>query len=506
MKTIILLSWWITLLVPTLSAQNVGISADGSLPDPHAMLDIKAADKGLLVPRTSTSTRLGIPNTKGLLLYDTTTSSFWYNDGSSWNNLAGGWLLNGNSNTDPSTNFIGTTDAQPFAVRVNNNPAGYLDVGFPFNSTWGYQTLQLNNGGQANTAFGYQAMQGNSTGFNNTGAGASSLLHNSTGAYNTACGANSLLLNSDGNSNTAVGEKALHNNTTGSANTAVGSGAMFSSLADDNTAVGFQALYSASGINAYNNVAIGWQALYSNTNGQVNTATGANSLHANTDGSDNCALGTNALEANTTGSDNIAIGAQAMYFNKTGSDNVAIGSGATCGDGQVNSIAIGHNANATASNTIRLGDNNITDVISTGSFHVPSDRRLKFNIEQNVKGLDFILKLVPVTYQLNIRQMNALRSASYQPESALDADAVRAAMQVRRSGFIAQDVEQASLEVDYPFDAIHKPVNQKDFYSLNYAQFVVPLVKATQELFEENRALKAKLSSMEERLEALEKR
>ena len=83
------------------NAQNIGISSDGSLPDPHAMLDIKAADKGLLIPRTSTSTRLLIPNTKGLLLYDTTTSTFWFNDGAQWQQIS-----NGSSALNGTTNYI----------------------------------------------------------------------------------------------------------------------------------------------------------------------------------------------------------------------------------------------------------------------------------------------------------------------------------------------------------------------------------------------------------------
>ena len=46
------------------NAQNIGISSDGSTPDPHAMLDIKASDKGLLIPRTSTTTRTTHPKYK----------------------------------------------------------------------------------------------------------------------------------------------------------------------------------------------------------------------------------------------------------------------------------------------------------------------------------------------------------------------------------------------------------------------------------------------------------
>ncbi len=81
------------------SGQNIGINADGSTPDVNAMLDIKAANKGLLIPRTSTVTRVTIPNTKGLLVYDTTTSTFWFNDGNTWQQISNGSsALNGTVN------------------------------------------------------------------------------------------------------------------------------------------------------------------------------------------------------------------------------------------------------------------------------------------------------------------------------------------------------------------------------------------------------------------------
>ena len=112
MKRILHFAFSVTLLISStrnVNAQNIGISSDGSLPDPHAMLDIKAADKGLLIPRTSTTTRLLIPNTKGLLLYDTTTSTFWFNDGTQWQQISNGIsALNGTTDyiakfTSPST-------------------------------------------------------------------------------------------------------------------------------------------------------------------------------------------------------------------------------------------------------------------------------------------------------------------------------------------------------------------------------------------------------------------
>ena len=56
------------------------------------------------------------------------------------------------------------------------------------------------------------------------------------------------------------------------------------------------------------------------------------------------------------------------------------------------------------------------------------------------------------------------------------------------------------------------PKNDKDFYGLRYAQFVVPLVKAVQELNEkldqkqaENDQLRAMLLELEKRIAKLEK-
>src|SRR6185369_5676913 len=116
---------WLTALLFTgmlTSAQNIGINVDGSSPNANAMLDIKSGNKGLLIPRMDSNARKLIPDTKGMLVYDTTTSSFWFNTGSSWQNLATGvgWSLNGNSGTNGATNFIGTTDNTSLKIKVNN--------------------------------------------------------------------------------------------------------------------------------------------------------------------------------------------------------------------------------------------------------------------------------------------------------------------------------------------------------------------------------------------------
>ena len=43
-------------------------------------------------------------------------------------NGALGWLLTGNSGTNPAINFLGTTDNIPFNVRVNNLRSGLIEI------------------------------------------------------------------------------------------------------------------------------------------------------------------------------------------------------------------------------------------------------------------------------------------------------------------------------------------------------------------------------------------
>src|SRR4051812_48108637 len=124
MKSFWVLVFCLVVFPPYTYAQSVAINTDGSLPNTGAILDVKSNVKGMLLPRTSTSSRLAIVNpAKGLVLYDTTASGFWFNTGSSWMQLLAGnsgWALTGNAGSNPSTNFIGTSDGQPLRFRVNN--------------------------------------------------------------------------------------------------------------------------------------------------------------------------------------------------------------------------------------------------------------------------------------------------------------------------------------------------------------------------------------------------
>jgi hypothetical protein len=64
------------------AAQNVGIGTNN--PNPYAMLEIKDSARGLLIPRMDSTRRKNIPHIKGMMVFDTTTGSFWMNTGTAW--------------------------------------------------------------------------------------------------------------------------------------------------------------------------------------------------------------------------------------------------------------------------------------------------------------------------------------------------------------------------------------------------------------------------------------
>ncbi len=121
-----------TLASSLTQAQGVGINNDNTDPNPSAMLDVKSTNKGLLIPRMSSTQRAAITSpAKGLMVFDNQTNSFWYFNGTAWTQFLGGVdndnqtlglsgtnlsIVGGNSvnlsglNTDNQTlNFSGTT-------------------------------------------------------------------------------------------------------------------------------------------------------------------------------------------------------------------------------------------------------------------------------------------------------------------------------------------------------------------------------------------------------------
>ena len=80
-----------SLLTSLLFAQNQNVGIGTATPDSSAMLDVRSTDKGILVPRLTTSQREAISNVaNGLLVYDTETNSFWFFQDNDWEELVGG--------------------------------------------------------------------------------------------------------------------------------------------------------------------------------------------------------------------------------------------------------------------------------------------------------------------------------------------------------------------------------------------------------------------------------
>lgn len=117
----------------TKTQAQVGIGT--TAPNADAQLDITSTNRGLLLPRVAlTNTTSPAPLTAdvaGMIVYNTATAGdvtpgFYYNDGAIWVRLGAGgaasndWTITGNTGTNATTNFIGTTDAVDVVMRSNN--------------------------------------------------------------------------------------------------------------------------------------------------------------------------------------------------------------------------------------------------------------------------------------------------------------------------------------------------------------------------------------------------
>jgi trimeric autotransporter adhesin len=346
-------------------------------------------------------------------------------------------------------------------------------------------------------------------------------------AANTATGFYALSSNPYGGYNIANGYAALSRTTAGSANAATGAYALYSNTAGSyNTANGYEALYANTTAN--NNVAIGYSALGSNQTGYNNTATGADALSSNFSGRQNTAVGYQALLENNE-SFNTGIGSYALYLTTASQYNTAIGYAAgdsynngynnvfcgantdVNGSGYYNVIAIGQGTICTGSSQVTMGNGATGSYRAYANWSNISDGRFKKNIKENVPGLAFINKLQPITYTLDATGIDNFLHANQSQDKQISGQ-VKAVMskalaekeKVTYTGFIAQDVEKAAKSLSYDFSGVDAAKNDKDLYGLRYAEFVVPLVKAVQELSAKNDSLQEQNDAFEQRIEKLE--
>jgi hypothetical protein len=352
-----------------------------------------------------------------------------------------------------------------------------------YNSTLGYQTGKALTTGRENIFIGYQAGFSNTSGWGNTAIGYKALRSNTIGKQNTANGYEAMYSCINGDFNVANGYQSLYTNSSGAYN----------------VANGYQALYKNT--NGNYNAAYGYMALYSNSSGQDNTAIGYQAMYFNTSAQQNVAIGKSALfNANTNY--NVAVGNSALYSNTTGSYNTALGFSAFySGTEYVNSTALGYGTAITASTQVRVGNAGITSIGGQVGWTTVSDARFKSEVKENVPGLEFILKLRPVTYHLD---MNKIANFLHTPDSVRTWESEKLAAAELHTGFVAQEVEEEANKLGFNFSGVDKPKNSNDYYGLRYSEFTVPLVKAVQEQQAQIEQLKAENANLKLRLERIE--
>ncbi|MES2649625.1 MAG: tail fiber domain-containing protein [Bacteroidota bacterium] len=439
------------------------------------------------------------------------------------------------------------------ALRDNNSGIYNTAVGYgamsentsgQYNASFGYIALNNNLGGDENAAFGAYALAG-SRASSNTAVGYEALRANTTSSANIAIGKSALALQSYSNDNTpyggnniAVGVEALYSNqptlssnfqaTNGIRNIAIGNYTLRSNtIGSRNTAIGHSAL--SDNIGGFWNNAFGHESLLFNTSGSENVSIGNSNMRGNTTGSNNVSVGVIALYSNTSGDHNTAVGNGALNLNTSGYNNTAVGSRAggfnnaniqctflgydadqESGSNYVNSMALGYNSRITATNQVRIGHSAIASIGGYQPWSNLSDGRFKKNISEQVKGLDFIMALRPVTYNIDMNSLAGyLKEDVYKNEKGIvmnkvvDAHTVKERSEqslIVHSGFIAQEVEAAANKINYKFSGVDKPKNSDDLYALRYAEFVVPLVKGMQEQQQEIADLKQRIQKLEELL------
>jgi trimeric autotransporter adhesin len=426
---------------------------------------------------------------------------------------AGGWSLTGNSGLSAATHFLGHSDYVSLVLRTNNQRSGFIDVDtLRRNNSIGNRALNTSVSGSGNNAFGTLSLSKVSTGNNNTALGDSVLFNLSSGSDNIGIGSDALYTAATSTGNVAIGTGTLKN-TVSSENLAIGFNAANGNVIGSNVlAIGANALFTNQ--NSFTQLAIGNNALRLIATGQENVALGFNTGSTLGNGSFNVLLGHYALSSATNSNNNTIIGHNAaLSYTATGNNNNTFvgyqaaltqvgGTGNTfigtsidvapASSSFSNSTGLGQGVLITASNQVRVGNTSVNSIGGQVGWTTFSDERIKTGIREDVPGLDFVMRLRPVSYWYDNNGLYRLQTG-LAPEEEGPANTG-----TRFSGFIAQEVEKAAQAIGYDFSGIDKPANAHTPYGIRYAEMVVPMVKALQEM-------KLLIDSQQQEIERLKK-
>ena len=305
MKAIYLLLFAFATSLTTHSQVGIGTSN----PSSSAKLDVSATDKGFLPPRisltaTNSSTPINGQLTDGLLIYNTAISNDVTPGYYYW--ASSMWKRLMSPVEISAENLTGTT------LNTTIVNSSLTSVGTISSGIWNGSTINVNKGGTGSTSLpANQLLVGNGT----------------NGILSIAPGASGNVLTSNG--------------------TSWSSSSPSSTFSSDITVNGLRVGRGPG-------------------NSSSNTVLGIGAFFSNTTGINNVAIGQSASAGITTGGDNVAIGVGAGGLVSTGTKNTFIGTLADGTSNITNSTAIGNAAYVNTNNTIRLGNSQVTSIISNG--------------------------------------------------------------------------------------------------------------------------------------------
>ena len=402
-----------------------------------------------------------------------------------------------NGAVDVSGNITGggNLDVSSGTIKLDGNyPTGTENVALGDTALDSVQA-----GGNNNVAIGNSAGTAITTGDSNNCIGHTAGPAINTGSQNVALGNGAGNSETTGSDNVLVGHAAGFTQNGKSQNTFVGSQAGYTVNASGKTFVGYQSGYyattpttnagfgyqaligvSSTALTGNNNLAAGYQALKAVTSGQQNTGLGAGVLGSVSTAEGQTALGYRAGTAGgggaavTTGFYNTLLGYEAMASAADGQHQIVLGSFRATGQGN-NTFTFG-----------KSGAQVTNQFDSNANFSQSSDERLKTNIEDNDLGLDFINELKTKTYNwLPSNEVPKELTSHYDEENTKNTD-------VKMYGMLAQEVKAAMDKHGNP-EFTGWMENSDGSQNVSREMFVIPLIKAVQELTKKVEELEAKL-------------
>ena len=398
------------------------------------------------------------------------------------------------NNTGINNIFIGKGSGLENTIGCNNiaigSSTGYGATTGNFNNFFGSFSGFLNSG-NFNNFFG-RCSGYNNTGNNNNFFGDGAGFNNTSGINNTFIGDCAGFNNTNGDNNVTIGARSGNSLNSGSSNTIIGFRAGFNlTNGNNNTIIGRESGCNIS--TGVRNTFLGFCVGIALTSGTTNIAIGDETFTSATTGINNVVLGSRAANALTSGENNIIIGVSAGQNVSTGSSNIIIGDGAGTNTGR-NNITIspvGQGSTLTSlagiSSVIVIGNTGITSfftkmAVKTAGTHnvywtsstnelsatlVASSQRFKTNIRPYTNGLNELVKLESVKYNLIENSIG---------------DEV---------GFIAEQVDEIGLDEFVAYDNEQKPL------SLSYDRMIALAVNAIKDLKNEINELKERINTLE---------